>query len=314
EEVQLEIKGLTAEEKAQAFEGVKQLLELLEHSIDKNSEQDILISKDIEQFSKTTIQQNRLLSEAVESTSQILDSASNITEITNEVLVKNDQNVVLVEGGNESIDSLVEQIQYMTEVFKNLEQTIDGLKNDATEILKITGLIGGISDQTNLLALNAAIEAARAGEAGKGFAVVANEVRKLADQSKNALVDIEGKVQTINHRIIELSNEIDVRIQDFETTKNMTFDMRKLFEEIYQSQRSLTENMMNIQGVTNTTKTITEAFTDKLENVTRGFLENDEKIKGIHEHSKMKFVYSTELFAYLIQVRDIVHAIEREKL
>lgn len=314
EETKLAIEELSAEEKAQAFEGVKQLFDLLERSIDKNSEQDILISKDIEQFSETTTQQNEMLSEAVERTSQIIESASNIAEITNEVLRKSDQNVALVKDGHTSIDSLVAQIQYMTEVFKSLEQTIEGLKEESVDILKITSLIGGISDQTNLLALNAAIEAARAGEAGKGFAVVADEVRKLADQSKNALVDIEGKVQTINYRIVELSDEIDVRIQDFETTKGMTLDMRNLFEEIYQSQQLLAENMANIQAATTTATSMTSAFTEKLEDVTRGFLENDQKITAIHEHSKMKFVYSTELFAYLSQARDLVQAIEREKL
>lgn len=71
------------------------------------------------------------------------------------------------------------------------------LKAQTLDIRGITQIITGISDQTNLLALNAAIEAARAGETGRGFAVVAEEVRKLAEGSKESAVKIAGLIDQV---------------------------------------------------------------------------------------------------------------------
>ncbi len=68
----------------------------------------------------------------------------------------------------------------------------------ADSILAITG-------QTNLLALNASIEAARAGEAGKGFAVVAEEIRVLAEQSKDAVANIQAVTENVDNAVGNLA-------------------------------------------------------------------------------------------------------------
>lgn len=78
------------------------------------------------------------------------------------------------------------------EIVNSLENIISNI-NDVKDIL---GTINSISAQTNLLALNASIEASHAGDAGRGFAVVAEEIRKLAEQTKESLVSINELVDS----------------------------------------------------------------------------------------------------------------------
>lgn len=92
----------------------------------------------------------------------------------------------MADASNNQLKEMVESIQNINVSFEAVNGKISGLGNNINKIYEITNVINSIADQTNLLALNAAIEAARAGEAGKGFSVVADEIRKLAEQSKES--------------------------------------------------------------------------------------------------------------------------------
>lgn len=83
------------------------------------------------------------------------------------------------------------------------------LQEKNSDTVKVIDFITNIAGQTNLLGLNAAIEAARAGEQGRGFAVVAEEVRKLAEQSREATEKIQLTLNQMNDAVAEISKTID---------------------------------------------------------------------------------------------------------
>ena len=87
----------------------------------------------------------------------------------------------------------------------SMNDTLDKISN----INKILDTIVNISEQTNLLALNASIEAARAGEAGRRFSVVAEEIRKLAEQTKSASVEIGNQIKDCIDSTHETKNNLD---------------------------------------------------------------------------------------------------------
>ncbi|MCR5757447.1 MAG: methyl-accepting chemotaxis protein [Selenomonas sp.] len=99
--------------------------------------------------------------------------------------------------GRKTVGQAVEQIKNIANQVNASANVVGTLGKRSSEIGMIVETISNIAGQTNLLALNAAIEAARAGEAGRGFAVVAEEIRKLAEQSRNATQEITQLVTAI---------------------------------------------------------------------------------------------------------------------
>lgn len=192
-----------------------------------------------------------------------------------------------------------------------VRHTIQTLVAPTTKIQDITTSIAGIATQTNLLALNASIEAARAGEQGKGFAIVAEEVRKLAEQSKREVLEVNKLVQEImehiqhvissitdNTQYIEKGTETvrltaqslsDISLAVAETVQEITVISDLMTAETEESNhvvqmiQQLTDTIQEIEETMNNISVAAQQTTDSIEEVAQG---SNETTQMAHELEK----------------------------
>lgn len=161
---------------------------------------------------------------------------------------------------NEALQALLKINENTTSSMHNVQEQTNVTNEAALQIRTAIDIISDIAAQTNLLSLNASIEAARAGEHGKGFAVVAEEVRKLADQSQEAVEEIAKTIENLinNSNIsVEVMNEV---IQAMDGQNRKLGETRAVFSK-------LDNNINDVVGAVNMIRNETEAMSQAKDNV-----------------------------------------------
>ncbi len=209
------------------------------------------------------------------------------------------------EQGTTYMNELILKTNSTEEKTRTMVEKVDKLKDSTTSIRKILDVLNSVAKQTNILSLNATIEAARAGAAGKGFMVVADEIRKLADQSRQSIDIVAQITETIQTEIDETVEVLSEAYPMFQEQIVSVKEADKIFNEVQenmngfivqldsvtesiqqleQSQTILSEAMSNVSAVSEessaTSEEVASLSTEQL-SVSQGLVSLAERLETL---------------------------------
>ena len=166
-----------------------------------------------------------------------------------------------------ALHNTIEQLSLTVQMEGEINDRLNSLSQEASQVKQVLTVIADIADQTNLLALNAAIEAARAGEHGRGFAVVADEVRKLAERTQKSLVETNATVNVIVQSINDITDQMNHNTKRIESLVEASAEVNDHTETAVSALADTVQAIEKLSNDTQTNAATTESIIQKIGNI-----------------------------------------------
>lgn len=214
---------------------------------------------------------------AMEQAQYAMTSASNISDLADKLNIIDESTDIIDELSKNAKKLTLQGLNRVETLIQNSVSTMNStthvstLVTETSESMKqidaISNTIDTITAQTNLLSLNASIEAARAGESGKGFAVVANEIRVLAEQSKESTFKIQRIIEDINQKTALSVEAMGITNQNVKDQVQLVNQTQSLFDEIMEAIQVLSAKVSEIKNSSDEITEYKDNVVNQIENI-----------------------------------------------
>lgn len=169
----------------------------IKNDVSQLSESASAIASTGAQLAVSTSRASAAVAQTTSTVEELRQAAQLASEEAKRVARSAQQTMQVVSSGTRATEDTISRMNVVREQMASAAETVVKLSERSRSIEQIIGVVKDLADQSSLLAVNASIEAARAGNEGKGFSVVAQEIKSLADQSKEATEQIRSILQDI---------------------------------------------------------------------------------------------------------------------
>lgn len=264
------------------------------------------LAASMEEMSATVGYVNDNTREAEASVNEMVEKAVNGTKFAQEIKNRAEELQKLAQDSRATADGMIREFDVTLNASIEDSRQIENIRNLTDDILRI-------ASKTNLLALNASIEAARAGEAGKGFAVVAEEIRQLADSSKETAGNIQQISESVVTAVMTLADNAK-KLVDFINKRVMPdYEILENTGEQYLNDANTVDQLMGeMRASMENIGSMMQTVTDSNDKITSNVRESAQGVGGVVDNTALLADHMKGIIEALDLVSDVVNSLSEQ--